>query len=463
MLFNSFYFFIFLLIVFLLYWSSKSLKYRTFILFASSYFFYAQWDYRFLFLIFVSSLVDFLCGYMMSEKNKKLLLAFSLIINLGLLAIFKYYNFFVDSFKTVFSIPETFQGIEIILPIGISFYTFQSLSYTIDVYKKNIQPCKDPLVFFTFVSFFPQLVAGPIERAKNLIKQFKTHKEFNYEQAMAGFNLIIWGLFKKIVIADNLAHAVNNVFEKYNEMSSLSLLAALFLFAIQIYCDFSGYSDMARGIAKLFGIELMINFKTPYFARDLGEFWRRWHISLSTWFRDYIFIPLGGSVLNKTRTALNILIVFLISGLWHGANTKFIFWGFIHALFFLPLIISGHHSHYKDKNLFNNYKIKDFLKMLCTFFIVCFAWLPFRADSMEQCLSIIERIFNKSFFSLECYGTEFLIIALSFLLFEWFSKNDQYPLEKSSNKLLKNLYYFVLISLMMNYGYQTQEFIYFQF
>ncbi len=304
---------------------------------------------------------------MMSEKNKKLLLAFSLIINLGLLAIFKYYNFFVDSFKTLFSIPETFQGIEIILPIGISFYTFQSLSYIIDVYKKNIQPCKDPLVFFTFVSFFPQLVAGPIERAKNLIKQFKTHKEFNYEQAMAGFNLIIWGLFKKIVIADNLAHAVNNVFGKYNEMSSLSLLAALFLFAIQIYCDFSGYSDMARGIAKLFGIELMINFKTPYFARDLGEFWRRWHISLSTWFRDYIFIPLGGSVLNKTRTALNILIVFLISGLWHGASTKFIFWGFIHALFFLPLIISGHHSHYKDKNLFNNYKIKDFLKMLCTF------------------------------------------------------------------------------------------------
>ena len=344
MLFNTFDFAIFLPIVFSIYWIvRKNLTLQNLFIVLASYVFYAWWDWRFLILIIFSSIVDFFIAKNIQNTNtvskRKYLLLVSVIVNLGFLSYFKYFNFFLDNFVDVF----TFFGariskssLNIVLPVGISFYTFQTLSYTIDVYRRQLKATNQLIPFLAYVSFFPQLVAGPIERATNLLPQFLNSRNFDREKAIQGLNLMVWGFFKKMVIADNCANYANQIFEKYDQMDSLSLLLGGVYFSFQIYCDFSGYSDIAIGLGRLFGFDLMKNFNYPYFSRNVAEFWRRWHISLSTWFRDYLYIPLGGNRVSKAISLRNIFIIFSVSGFWHGANWTFIVWGLLHALCFVP-------------------------------------------------------------------------------------------------------------------------------
>jgi D-alanyl-lipoteichoic acid acyltransferase DltB (MBOAT superfamily) len=348
MLFNSIDFALFLPIVFILYWFfiNKNLKLQNILLVIASYVFYGWWDWRFLSLIVFSSFVDYSVGVALSKTNlehkRKLLLWTSILINLGFLGFFKYYNFFAESFADAFTLfgrhmePSRLQ---ILLPVGISFYTFQTLSYSIDVYKRKLEPTKDVVAFFAFVSFFPQLVAGPIERATNLLPQFYKKRHFVYAKAVDGMRQILWGLFKKMVIADNCAEYANQIFNNYEDYSGSTLFLGALFFTFQIYGDFSGYSDIAIGTSRLFGFNLMQNFAFPYFSRDIAEFWRRWHISLSTWFRDYLYIPLGGSRGGTWMKVRNTFIIFIVSGFWHGANWTFLIWGFLNALYFLPLLL----------------------------------------------------------------------------------------------------------------------------
>ena len=348
MLFNSLSFAVFLPVVFILYWfvTNKDLRIQNLLLLAASYFFYASWDYRFLFLLIFSTLLDYFSGIKMNRvrnrNQKRLWLSLSIIINLGFLGIFKYYNFFASSLAEALStvgLHLNLWTINVILPVGISFYTFHGLSYVLDIYNNKIEPEKNYIDYAVFVSFFPLLVAGPIERATHLLPQIKKPRIFNYGWAVDGMRQILWGLFKKVVIADTCAGYVNSIFANYGDYGGSTLLLGALFFAFQIYCDFSGYSDIALGTAKLFGIELRRNFAFPYFSRDIAEFWRRWHISLSSWFRDYLYIPLGGSKVGTWKKVRNTFIIFLVSGFWHGANWTFIVWGALNALYFLPLLL----------------------------------------------------------------------------------------------------------------------------
>ena len=376
MLFNTVDFAVFLPIVLLLYWSvfKNSLRLQNIFIVLVSYFFYACWDWRFLGLIFLSSLVDYTIGLQfnkpLSQKYKKYLLGFSVLFNLGLLFTFKYFNFFIDTFTNVFSFFGTQMqpsSISIILPVGISFYTFQTLSYTIDLYKEKITPTKNIVAFFAFVSFFPQLVAGPIERASRLLPQFAKKRKFEYSKQVDGLRLILGGLFKKMVIADNCALLANQIFDSYPTQSGSTLFAGAVFFAFQIYGDFSGYSDIAIGSSRLLGFDLMKNFNFPYLSQNMSEFWKRWHISLSSWFRDYVYIPLGGSRVSNGRLVLNIVIVFLVSGLWHGANLTFVFWGGIHALFVIPVIVL--HKKYKTHTITSaSYHLASIIKYRSHFY-----------------------------------------------------------------------------------------------
>lgn len=394
MLFNSLDFAIFLPLFFILYWyvTNRNLRLQNFLIVVASYIFYGWWDWRFLFLIFFSSITDYIIGRILQaiekEKNRKILLWISIITNIGFLGFFKYYNFFIDSFVTAFSFfgkTISVSSLDIILPVGISFYTFQTLSYTIDVYKRKLEPAKDIVSFLAFVSFFPQLVAGPIERATNLLPQFYKKRVFEYDKAVDGMRQILWGLFKKVVIADNCAEYANIIFNNYIDYSGSTLVLGAIFFTFQIYCDFSGYSDMAIGMSRLFGFNLMRNFAFPYFSRDIAEFWRRWHISLSTWFRDYLYIPLGGSKGSLPRIIRNTFIIFLVSGFWHGANWTFIVWGFLNALYFLPLLLSKNNR--KNLNIVaenrNLPTIKEFANILLTFSLTVFAWIFFRAETVS--------------------------------------------------------------------------------
>ena len=379
MLFNSTEFIFFFTIVFFSYWFlfSKSNQFQNILILFSSYLFYAWWDLRFLVLIIISSLTDFLAGIFIQKnkknKQRKSILFISLFTNLGILFCFKYFNFFIDNFLMVlksFNISTNIEFIEIILPIGISFYTFQSLSYTIDVYNKKINATNNIIAFFAFVSFFPQLVAGPIERAKNLLPQFCKPRVFDYEFALSGCKLILIGLFKKMVIADSLSIVVDMIYANPADYLGLPTLIATVFFAFQIYCDFSGYSDIAIGLARLLGFKLMLNFETPYFSKSLSEFWRRWHISLSSWFRDYIYIPLGGSRVSETKVSFNIMVTFLLSGLWHGANWTFILWGALHGF----VVVIEKQILTVTNHLKNNFVI-DFMKISLTFSFVCITWI----------------------------------------------------------------------------------------
>lgn len=472
MLFNSLAFFVFLPTVFILYWFvfNKYHKLQNILLLLASYFFYGWWDYRFLILIFISTLIDFIVGLALAKEEGKnsrnLLLWISLLFNLGILGVFKYYDFFLSTLISSFQeagIMLNIQSLNIILPIGISFYTFQTLSYTIDIWKGELKPTRNFINFAGFVSFFPQLVAGPIERASSLLPQFRVHKKFNSDLAISGINLIIWGLFKKIVIADNAAVYANAIFENYESHNSLTLLLGAFYFAFQIYCDFSGYSDIAIGTGRLFGFRLMRNFNYPYFSRNISEFWKRWHISLSTWFRDYVYIPLGGSRMNKFYTIRNIAIVFLVSGLWHGANWTFILWGGIHATLFLPMffIRSG------SKNIMpGNFCFKDLIKILLTFSTICITWVFFRAENISQAFEYIERMFFNmnykiAYLPIERYSIELVGLILPFVIFEWFHKNSEHPFIGRFKRL--KLIMVILLLFILGKFFDYKEFIYFQF
>ena len=475
MLFNSIEYIIFLPLVFLFYWFvlSKNLKLQNFFILSVSYLFYGWWDWRFLSLIAFSSFIDYLVGIYIdkaqTKARKKVFLLISLFVNLGFLAVFKYYNFFVDNFVSAFSsigYTVSLSTIKIILPVGISFYTFQTLSYSIDVYKGKLKPTRDIISFFAFVSFFPQLVAGPIERATNLLPQFYKKREFSYQMASDGMQQILWGFFKKIVIADNAAIYVNDIFVNYADYSGSTLLLGGILFAFQIYGDFSGYSDIAIGTSKLFGFNLMQNFAFPYFSRDIAEFWRRWHISLSTWFRDYIYIPLGGSKSNKIR---NVFIIFIVSGFWHGANWTFIFWGFLNALYFLPLFISKNNRKNIDfsegKLLPNLLELKG---ILITFFLTVIAWIFFRADNMTHAFSYLKILFSGSLFNKpEVFPLNIIALIIVFVIIEWINKTKQYGLafdKTPKNLIWRWLTYITIIFIILFYwGVNSQSFIYFQF
>ena len=396
MLFNSAEFLIFLPIVFILYWfvSQRNLSAQNTLLLVSSYVFYGWWDWRFLGLIAFSSLVDFIIGLKIDlteeKRSKKAWLGLSLCVNLGILCYFKYANFFIDSWTDAWNavgISMHASSLQVILPVGISFYTFQTLSYSIDIYRGKLKPTHNFIHFAAFVSFFPQLVAGPIERASRLLPQIEAPRKFTYNEGLSGIRLILWGLFKKVVIADTCAIYANDIFANYPSYSSPTLVLGVLYFAFQIYGDFSGYSDIAIGTAKLFGIQLMTNFKTPYFSRNIAEFWRRWHISLSTWFRDYLYIPLGGSRGGRWKSVRNVFIIFLVSGFWHGANWTFIFWGGLHALLFLPLLLRGQNRRYTAHPSDEPRWLpsgRDLIGMSWTFVMVCIAWVFFRATNVAE-------------------------------------------------------------------------------
>jgi alginate O-acetyltransferase complex protein AlgI len=394
MLFNTSTFLVFMLIVFSGYWMVKwrSAKWPNFILLVSSYLFYGWWDWRFLVLIFISSLSDYILGLAIhnsqNPSRRKLFFSSSLLINLGLLGFFKYFGFFIESFASLLALVglhASIPSLQIILPVGISFYTFQTMSYTIDIYRRKLEPTRSPLSFFTFVAFFPQLVAGPIERASHLIPQFEKKPVFLYNQAKSGMQLILWGLFKKMVIADRLSVFVEQVYANPGNFTSLEILIATLFFGLQIYCDFSGYSDIAIGVGRLFGKELMANFRTPYLATSFREFWQRWHISLSTWFRDYIYIPLGGNRCSPARWRFNIIATFAISGLWHGANLTFLAWGLIHGLFLLG-------EHFASPIIKIGPRIKKAASWIATFALVNLCWVFFRSSSLTDAFSVFSQM-----------------------------------------------------------------------
>lgn len=482
MLFNSIDFALFLPIVFFLYWyvTNRNLKLQNILIVAASYVFYGWWNWKFLTLIFISTLADYLIGvgllHLKNQGKRKLLICLSIVVNLGFLGFFKYYNFFVDNFVTAFSFfgttikPST---LNILLPVGISFYTFQSMSYTIDVYRRRLTPTTDFIAFAAFVSFFPQLVAGPIERATHLLPQFYTKRTFDYVKASDGTRQILWGLFKKIVIADNCAEYANLIFNNSADYSGSTLVLGALFFTFQIYGDFSGYSDIAIGTSRLFGFDLMRNFNFPYFSRDIAEFWRRWHISLTTWFRDYLYIPLGGNQGGMKIKIRNVFIIFIVSGFWHGANWTFIAWGALNAIYFLPLVLTN--SNRKNLGTVAEGKqipaLKELMAMLSTFGLTVFAWIFFRASDMVHAVNYLSGIFSMSLFSFPRFDgmsrafITLLFVAL-FMLIEWQGREQQFALAhlgmKWKRPLRYAMYYTIVIAIYW-FGGTTQQFIYFQF
>lgn len=482
MLFNSLEFLIFLPIVFLLYWFvfNRDLRFQNLLVVVVSYIFYGWWDWRFLILIGFTTLCSYLSGILIDRyegqrRKQKLISASNIVLNLLILGIFKYYNFFADNFAALFrsfGYEMNWVTLDILLPVGISFYTFQALSFSIDVYQKKIQATRDIVAFFAFISFFPQLVAGPIERATNLLPQFLKERKFDYTYAVDGCRQMLWGFFKKIVIADNCAVCVNHIFEHYTELPGSTLLLGGFWFTFQIYCDFSGYSDIAIGTAKLFGVKLMNNFNFPYFSRDIAEFWRRWHISLTTWFRDYIYIPLGGSRVGKWKAVRNTMIIFLVSGFWHGANWTFIIWGAFHALLFLPLLLGKKNR--KNLNSVAHGRLlpsfKELMQMSITFILALFGWIIFRAENMAQAVGYFKGMFNSSLFSFPregfTTGTFIIPFILVFILVEWLQREKEHSLEISNikSRLVRYLIYSVItFTILIFVNEAPAEFIYFQF
>jgi D-alanyl-lipoteichoic acid acyltransferase DltB (MBOAT superfamily) len=477
MFFNSLGFAVFLPIVFVLYWFvfSKTKDLQNAFLVVVSYYFYSCWDWRFLFLLLFSTLLCYFTGIKIEKSTKdrerKFWFWLSIVFNFGFLGIFKYYNFFAFSFSEALNtigIHSSPLLLNVILPVGISFYTFHGLSYVIDIYYKRINSEKNVVDYALFVSYFPLLVAGPIERATHLLPQVKLKRTFDFEKAKEGIYQIIWGLVKKVVIADTCATYANAIFDNYTTMNSLSLILGAIYFAFQIYGDFSGYSDIALGVSKLFGLDLLRNFNYPYFSRDIAEFWRRWHISLSSWFRDYLYIPLGGSRGSKLKQVRNVFIIFVVSGFWHGANWTFVAWGFINALYFLPSLLLGtNRTNMETAELhwdFNS--IKVFLSMVATFSLSCLAWIFFRVKTIQNAFDYINKIFTNRTFETqylqnERYSYELLLLILAFVVVEW---NSRYKIEPISGKyswLKMTLCLFAIIALGTYADYK--EFIYFQF
>jgi len=478
MLFNSLGFAIFLPIVFLLYWfvAKRNLKLQNILLLVSSYYFYACWDYRFLFLLVFSTLLDYYTGLKMqdakSEPLKKFWFWLSISVNLGFLGVFKYYNFFAESLAASLStigFEANFWTLKVILPVGISFYTFHGLSYVIDIYKGRIKPERNFIDYSVFVSFFPLLVAGPIERATHLLPQIQQKRVFIKANAIDGLRQILWGLFKKIVIADNCAEYANMVFNNSGEYSGSTHIVAAIFFAFQIYGDFSGYSDIALGTARLFGIDLLRNFAYPYFSRDIAEFWRRWHISLSTWFRDYLYIPLGGSKGGNWMRVRNTFIIFLVSGFWHGANWTFIAWGFLNALFIMPSIVFGTNRNNLETVAQGKTfaSIREIGNILLTFAMSTFAWIFFRSKDMASAFHFIGEIFSTSVFSKpQNIRNEIVWLMVGFVIIEWLGREQKYALERFGMnwpRPFRWAFYYLILFLVFEYTGVDQQFIYFQF
>jgi D-alanyl-lipoteichoic acid acyltransferase DltB (MBOAT superfamily) len=482
MFFNSIDFAIFLPTIFILYWfiANESLRIQNLLIVLASYVFYGWWDARFLVLIIFSTILDFTIGKKLKEEEqqnkRKILLYTSVLVNLGFLGFFKYYNFFLENFVNAFSFfGYQIEGssLNIILPVGISFYTFQTLSYTIDVYRRKLEPTDDFIAFSAFVSFFPQLVAGPIERATNLLPQFYEKRKFDYSNSVDGLRQILWGLFKKIVIADNCAELANQIFNNSIDMNSSALVLGAIFFTFQIYCDFSGYSDIAIGTSRLFGFDLKRNFAFPYFSRDIAEFWRRWHISLSTWFRDYLYIPLGGSRGGTGMKIRNTFIIFIVSGFWHGANWTFIVWGALNAFYFLPLLLRKQNRKNLDTVAKDRYfpNITELISMLFTFGLTVVAWIFFRADSVVHALYYIRGMLSPSLFSLPSFigvaeWLTVIILITIFIIIEWIGREEEYAIAQmglSWKKSFRYIMYYVIILTIFWFGGKEQEFIYFQF
>ncbi|MCT8340050.1 MBOAT family protein [Flavobacteriaceae bacterium TK19130] len=482
MLFNSLDFAIFLPIVFLLYWFvvHRNLRLQNAFIVVASYIFYGWWDWRFLLLIIFSTFVDYSVGYLLhrqeKKRHRKLLLSISILVNLGFLAVFKYYNFFLENFVEAYSFiggsirPSS---LSLILPVGISFYTFQTLSYTIDIYNRKLQPTKDFIAFSAFVCFFPQLVAGPIERATHLLPQFLQKRSFEYNQAVNGLRQILWGLFKKVVIADNCARYADIIFNSSEDASGSTLVVGAVFFAFQIYGDFSGYSDIAIGTSRLFGFDLMNNFNYPYFSRDIAEFWRRWHISLSTWFRDYLYIPLGGSLGSTWKKVRNIFIIFLVSGFWHGANWTFIAWGALNALYFLPLMVTKRNRKFMGRIAVGKDlpSLHEFAQIALTFMLTCFAWIFFRARDLAHAFQYIGGIFDASLFQFPTFHLDsevrpLLLLLGAFMIMEWLGRDDAFAIENIGTpwpKPVRWSVYFGIVFLLFYFTGEQQQFIYFQF
>ncbi len=483
MVFNSLDFFIFLVIVFSLYWLvlKKNLKAQNFLLLFASYLFYGWWDWRFLSLILLSTIVDYIVGINIDSNEKKSIrkswLWVSVLFNVGLLGFFKYYNFFVDSWVDMFSMfgynMKSTWTLSVILPVGISFYTFQTMSYSFDIYYRKLKPTRDFLSFAAFVSFFPQLVAGPIERASNLLVQITSKRKFSYDRTVSGLKLILWGLFKKVVIADSLGPIVDDIFANYANYPASTLILGVTLFSFQVYGDFSGYSDIAIGTAKLFGIELMSNFKFPNFSRNVAEYWQRWHVSLSTWFRHYVYIPLGGSRVSKLKSVRNIIIIFLVSGFWHGANWTFIFWGAFHALAFIPVFLLGRNTIYKN-SVVGEYTIfpslKEIGQVVLTFGIVTFSRIFFRSESISDAFAFIKVIISN--FTYEVYHhpngyrmIDYYVLIILFVLYEYRIRKDERSPFKFKSKVVRFIMYVIIILFMLLFYDDSidRSFIYFQF
>ncbi|WP_317168460.1 MBOAT family O-acyltransferase [Costertonia aggregata] len=468
----------------MLYWFvfNKRINVQNLLVLLASYFFYGLWDWRFLFLIMASTIVDYMVGLAIHKndtdrKKQKFWLWASIIFNISLLGFFKYYNFFADSFMDMFQLfgytIKSSWTLNIILPVGISFYTFQTMSYSLDIYYKRIEPTKNLLSFATFVAFFPQLVAGPIERASNLLGQITKKRVFSYDQTVEGIKLILWGLFKKMVIADGLAPIVDDIFANYGMYPASTLILGVTLFSFQVYGDFSGYSDMAIGTAKMFGIELMSNFKFPNFSRNVAEYWQRWHISLSTWFRHYVYIPLGGSRVSKLLSVRNICIIFLVSGFWHGANWTFIFWGAFHALAFIPVFLMGRNTIYKNSVVAENTvlpTIKELGQLILTFSIVTFSRIFFRSESLTDSFNYISRIFLNFEYSeyrhpMGYRMIDYFVLIGVFVFYEYLIRRDERNPFKFKNKYVRFvLYSLVILLILLFYDDNVdRSFIYFQF
>ena len=494
MLFNSFEFLVFLPIFFLLYWwvfdyliknNKHQLFFQNLLVVVASYLFYGWWDWRFLVLIAFTSLCSFVSGIAIEKSSsrnfKTFWLVLNILINLSILGVYKYYDFFVSSLANALNINAETHLLHLVLPVGISFYTFQALSYSIDVYKRKIDATRDIVSFFAFLSFFPQLVAGPIERATNLLPQFLKKRSFNYSKAVDGLRQILWGMFKKVVVADNCAVFVDSIFGNVDAHNASTLAIAAVLFSFQIYCDFSGYSDIAIGLGKLFGINLMRNFNVPYFSRDIAEFWRRWHISLTTWFRDYVYIPLGGSrptnnqgialggFSKKAVVVRNTFIIFLLSGFWHGANWTFLLWGFFHAVLFMPLILLEKNRKYTNVVAEGRSlpSVKEFLQIVLTFILATLGWIIFRADNIDIVTSYFTRLFDYTLWGIPYLTNKvFIFIPLFIMIYlEWIHRSSSHglSLEMVKNRSARYLIYFLLAFLILINMGPEQSFIYFQF
>ncbi|MBQ6165971.1 MAG: MBOAT family protein [Muribaculaceae bacterium] len=480
MLFNSIEFLLFLPIVFLLYWFVfRGRRWQNLLVVVASYVFYGWWDWRFLFLIALTSLCSYGSGLLIEHfegkrKSQQLVSAANILVNIGILGVFKYYNFFVENLDALFAAMGfhlDWVTMSIILPVGISFYTFQALSYSIDVYQRKLPATHDIVEFFAYISFFPQLVAGPIERATNLLPQFQRERRFDYAKAVDGLRQMLWGFLKKLVIADNCAAVVNYYWPQYHDLPGASLFLLGVLFTFQIYCDFSGYSDIAIGCARLFGFNLMRNFSYPYFSRSIPEFWRRWHISFTTWFRDYIYFPLGGSRCDKWKVIRNVYIVWGISGLWHGANWTFVCWGLFHGTLLAIYNILGINTRYKQVVAFGRYlpSIKEAFQIALTFFLTVIGFIIFRSKTMTQAIGYLKSMVCNQFFDASAlYGVTYVCFGLALLAVEWLQRDKQHALQFSSVKpfnyrLVRWCVYYLILIIISKYAGSSQTFIYFQF